>query len=346
MTISLCFFNNKGGVGKTTLTCNIASYLATAHHKRVVIVDADPQCNATQYILSDDESLDLFESSTSSTLLDVISPLDEGVADLNLDIEFISGAVNRFNVDLLPGHPKVSLFEDKFSRSWLDLNNEVGALRTTNWCHQLNEHLSNIYDVIIYDVGPSLGALNRTVLLGCDYFISPMGCDTFSIMGINNIADWLRDWHSLYTANLNIIKERKGNLVQKYEDSIVHDIKFKSQFIGYTIQQYIVTKSAGKRTRPTKAYEKILNEIPAQINSNLHAYTPKELKEEMLRLGDVPHLYSLVPLSQSANVPIFLLEGKDGLVGSQYTQLNNYKVMLDIISGNLLTNISVGAQTK
>ncbi|ULL13088.1 ParA family protein [Paenibacillus sp. H1-7] len=336
---SLCFFNNKGGVGKTTLTCNIASYLATVHRKRVLIVDTDPQCNATQYILSFDDTEDLFGSKSENTVLDVILPLEEGNANINFEIVPIKQEFNRFNVDLLPGHPKIALFEDKFSRAWLDLNNDIGALRTTNWCYQLNSYFSDDYDIIIYDVGPSLGALNRTILLGCDFFVSPMGCDTFSIMGINNISDWLRDWHALYAANLGFIKERKPELVEKYEADLVNSINSQSKFIGYTIQQYIVTRSSGSRARPTKAFEKILEKIPGEVSSNLNRFTPEKLDENKLRLGDVPHLYSLVPLSQSANTPIFLLEGKDGLVGSQYAQLNNYKEMIDSITHNLLENI-------
>lgn len=47
---SITVFNNKGGVGKTTVLCNLAAYLALRRNKKVLIVDADPQCNATNYL--------------------------------------------------------------------------------------------------------------------------------------------------------------------------------------------------------------------------------------------------------------------------------------------------------
>ncbi|MFO7800949.1 MAG: ParA family protein [Desulfovermiculus sp.] len=58
---SVCVFNNKGGIGKTTFLCNLASSLSVHHSKKVLIVDADPQCNATTYALSDDIILDIIE---------------------------------------------------------------------------------------------------------------------------------------------------------------------------------------------------------------------------------------------------------------------------------------------
>jgi len=53
---SLAMFNNKGGVGKTTLTCNLASYIALEFNKRILVVDCDPQCNSTQLIMGVEEA--------------------------------------------------------------------------------------------------------------------------------------------------------------------------------------------------------------------------------------------------------------------------------------------------
>ncbi len=52
---SIAMFNNKGGVGKTTLLCNLAAYLCKARQKKVLVIDADPQCNSTTYALDEDE---------------------------------------------------------------------------------------------------------------------------------------------------------------------------------------------------------------------------------------------------------------------------------------------------
>lgn len=89
----ISFFNNKGGVGKTTLTANISSFFASEMGKRVLIIDCDPQCNITQYILGDGKTIDLYwpedkpaKTSKSKTIMEVIQPIVDGDASVNKSI--------------------------------------------------------------------------------------------------------------------------------------------------------------------------------------------------------------------------------------------------------------------
>lgn len=97
-------------------------------------------------------------------------------------------------VDLVPGDPKLALKEDLISKDWQDATGgNVRGLRTT---FLFSEFLRRCkaYDFVLFDVGPSLGSINRAVLLGCDYFLSPMSIDIFSLKAIKNISSALREW--------------------------------------------------------------------------------------------------------------------------------------------------------
>lgn len=66
------------------------------------------------------------------------------------------------------------------------------------------------YDLIVYDVRPSTGALNRSILIGVDYFMAPMGCDIFSLIGIENIANWIDQWRRYYDQAYGQVTSRHG----------------------------------------------------------------------------------------------------------------------------------------
>lgn len=336
---SICFFNNKGGVGKTTLACNVSSYIATHFQQSVLLVDADPQCNATQLVLPEKKLQELYARASSgrNTLFDVLAPIAKGDSSIADHPRSEKGGRNRFGVDLIPGHPKVALLEDRLSQAWLDFSGgDLGGARRTNWNTQLLRDVSVDYDLVFYDVGPSLGALNRSVMAGVDHFVTPMGCDVFSIMGVANISEWLRDWERAYSRALDSCREQWKDEMKPY---CLRDFSVRGlTFAGYTVQQYITKSTLGER-RPTKAYEKILRQIPGVIEKNLKDFFAGSISQDSLRLGDVPNMFSLVPLAQNANVPIHELQSSDGLVGAQYSQKDTYVGFIGAVSEHLLRAI-------
>ncbi len=334
-------FNNKGGVGKTTLTNNIASYFADNKQKRVLVIDCDPQCNTTQLIMGQEIATELYwgdkNNSSITTISDILQPIEDGDSSINSNIIPAKSSDNRFNIDLIPGNPKFSIIEDRLGAAWHDLlSGDVGGIRKTNWNTFLIDKLKDNYDYVFYDLGPSLGSINRSVLIGCDYFITPMGTDIFSILGIKNIAEWLTSWNLLYEKSLILSEERFPDKLKTF--NIPSNLKIKNGYLGYTIQQYITKSKQGVR-RPTIAYDNIINNVPTVIEDALGKFLKKTITKEDLKLGDVPHLYSLIPLAQSNSSPILKLKGSDGLVGSQFKQQESYKEILSKIVDKIFENL-------
>lgn len=327
----ISFFNNKGGVGKTTLTGNIASYFSVELGKKVLVMDCDPQCNITQYILGDEKTIDLYwpsggESAAgkTKTIMDIVQPIVDGDATVSKSVKPMASRGNRFGVDLIPGDPRFSLFEDQLSQAWSEANSgKAGGFRVSNWLQLYLHSLEDRYDIVFIDVSPSLGAINRSVLLSSDSFITPLGADAFSLLGVRNISRWISGWIDTYKVGVQLANRFNVGMLEKY--NIIECPRIAKGFIGYTMQQYIAKSKEGIR-RPTKAYERILNDVPEEIEKHLSKFSLFPV--EQLRLGDVPNLYSLVPLAQTVNAPIISLRAKDGLVGSQFSQAQSYKEII------------------
>lgn len=343
---SLAMFNNKGGVGKTTLTCNLASYIAGEFGKRVLVVDCDPQCNSTQLIMGVEQAAELYlesdEAADITTIRDVLRPIEDGDSSIDNDLRVLSAGENRFKVDLLAGHPHFAIIEDRLGAAWQQLRaRDTQGFRQTNWNNSLRQSIHDQYDLAIYDLGPSLGSINRSVLMGCEHFVTPLGSDVFSIIGVKNISTWLSSWISDYDHSwkgLQVSVQR--DLRSRY--SIATQPAILGGYVGYTVQQYI-TKSYGKERRATKAYESIIGNVDAEIQSALRQYYSPSLQQdtEMAKLGDIPHLYSLVPLAQKRAVPIHGLTSTDGLVGSQFAAVRDFRRMIDPIAKRLMRNLGI-----
>lgn len=203
---SLVFFNNKGGVGKTTLTFNIAHLLAR-QGLQVVVIDYDPQCNISAIFLDEPRLFEIWEAqSNGSTVAACLEPVRRGKGDvLTPVLEQVADSLW-----LLPGHLALSRFEQTLAEEFaktLGSNNERALDVTTSL-----DLLSNLAaeqvsaDLLLLDVGPSLGALNRAALLACDHVALPVAPDLFSLQGLCNVGptlrEWRRDWETVRECGL------------------------------------------------------------------------------------------------------------------------------------------------
>jgi cellulose biosynthesis protein BcsQ len=197
----IALFNHKGGVGKTTLTINIADALADAG-KTVLIVDADPQCNITSFYI-DEPSLEKLlgesnENGSDATLWSAVKPVVQGRGGI---VEIPEWKVESREIYLLPGDVLLSDYEEELPEAWTQCfaRRTRGYDVTTALARVATRTATKINaNVILYDVGPNVGALNRAILLDCDYFITPVAADLFSLRALTtvgrSVAKWIKDW--------------------------------------------------------------------------------------------------------------------------------------------------------
>lgn len=307
------------------------------------MIDLDPQSNSTQVIIPEAMWEDFYgEDATKHTIYDFFSGMDRGEATLSdLEVPF-KAEESRFKIDLIPGHPNLSLIDDLMSRCWSDtIGQDKGQLRKLNWLNQIKMKFKEDYDYILIDVGPSLGALNRSILLNSDYFFTPMASDIFSLLGVKNIASWMERWMALYQYSLKAIelKEPDFNLKKFSGDYLINiDTSKSTRFIGYSIQQYSKRKYKSG-IKPTQAYEKVIADIASAITTHLSIFKKENLDDESIKIGDIPYVYSVVPLSQTSNVPIFELTYRDGVRGNQTSSVAEYKEFMEKISVRFMKNV-------
>ena len=331
--ISIAMFNNKGGVGKTTNLCNLASWLQLKENKKVLLVDADPQCNTTTYVLTDNDFCDIYyEPKKYFTINDIILPLKTKGSYIEED-EIQPIQSKGFGFDLIAGNPKLATSEDFLSSDWKDIKaSEIRGIRSNMVFFDLLNK-TNEYDFVFFDMGPSLGALNRAVLLACDYFITPMSSDLFSILALENIGSSIIQWKTQFNESIQKLdSDEKQSLIDVKNISTV-------KFLGYIYQQYIMKTVKGNK-RIVRAYENILNDLPAKMKEHLIIKINNDPDETLIyKLGSIPNFYSLIPMSQKAHKPLFNLGSADGVVGAHYQKIKEYEYIMNEISSTILKNI-------
>lgn len=315
----LTFFNNKGGVGKTSLIYHL-SWMYANLNKRVIAVDLDPQANLTAAFLDEEQIENIWnENAAGTTIYQAVKPLT-GVGDI---IEPCLIDISK-NLYLLPGDVQLSAYEDELSDQWSRSMNDKNLYRpmrmlSSFWnVMEMAAKKSNA-DIILVDIGPNLGAINRSALIATDYVIIPLGADLFSLQGLRNLGPTMKNWRNLW-------KKRLENWEYSMDHNYYPDFRLpegKMEIIGYLCQQYGV-----RLEKPVKAYDRWINRIPTVYRESV-----LEIQDSMVSspsvdpycLGTIKHYRSLVPMAQESRKPIFNLTAADGAIGGHATAAQDAK---------------------
>jgi len=343
----LTIFNNKGGVGKTTLTYHLAHALAEAGQK-VLMIDLDPQCNLTIYSLTEDQIADIWQpedpfiddfktarSAASATDFNkirskprsvhfMLKPIEDGTEELK---KLPPPVTLNNNLDLIPGRLTLHMFESKVAERFSQVySGDPLAIRTATSVRSIAEEYtkSHNYDVVIIDTSPSLGALNRNILSQADGFIIPANPDLFSLYGIRNIGSALALWKKQYDSIFALLSDAKR-----------HDFSEKFvRFLGFTL--YNARRLQGSKTTNelgiAKAHYNYAKQIPNTIASVLSSSQMAPLDENAFKnsIGDgsVIHGHNTLPsMAQKYHLPMWKLPSSDDLEsGDASTIVGNRKI--------------------
>ena len=205
---TITFFNNKGGVGKTSLVYHL-SWMYAQQGLKVLAVDLDPQANLTSMFI-DENDLENFwpDGEHPATILGSLRPIIRGIGDLKPPhVQPVPSTASLFApaISLLVGDLGLSAFEDKLSASWPLCNDrDESAFRVISAFHRMIASAATEAgsDVVLADVGPNLGAINRAVLIAADHVVIPLAPDLFSMQGLRNLGPTLRRWRTEWDERL------------------------------------------------------------------------------------------------------------------------------------------------
>jgi cellulose biosynthesis protein BcsQ len=300
---TVAFFNNKGGVGKTSLVYHLAWMYADLG-LNVIAADLDPQANLTSMFLDDDRLEGLWaDDGHPQTIYGAFQPLLDGTGDVAIPhVEDVSPGLG-----LVAGDLALSAAEDELSGQWPDcLDRKPRAFRVLSglWRMLMAAGDAAGADLVLIDVSPNLGALNRAALDAAQEVVIRLAPDLYSLQGLRNLGPTLRRWRREWSERLD-----------RRPDSI-SDLALPGGEMRPT--GYVVLQHAVRLDRPVKAYGRWMARIPEEYRESVLG-EPGSGKATIAKdphcLATLKHYRSLMPLAQEAHRPMFFLKPADGALG-------------------------------
>lgn len=286
--ITIALFNNRGGAGKTTFAYHLAHMFPRLGY-RTLAVDLDPQANLTAAFFDEDVLEKVWDEAVAGlTVLNCLQPMLEGTGDIAKPAPLWIDSDRQLAV--LCGDLGLSRFEDKTALS-----------ATTGFYRMIQEAGRGVNaDVALVDLGPNLGAINRSALLACDCLVVPLAADLLSLQGLKNLGPAVREWRSVWN-------DMRGRAKADFDlpAGVMRPL-------GYVMLQHAV-----RTDRPAKWYGKWLERVPEVYRTAVLGETEATLLPHQDHcLATLRNYRSLMPMAQEARKPMFDLTPADGAIGS------------------------------
>lgn len=309
MTKIISIFNNKGGVGKTTLLWNLADGIARKD-KKVLMIDFDPQCNLSIAVLGQDAFTNTLPTQNIPYGTTIRAYLQRFLQNTG-GFEFFShtGKHTHPNAELVAGDFWLNVYAESLSVG-SDLLTGTGIAKYAvikDMVDFANENRGSEFDFALIDLPPSFGALVRAALYASDFFIIPCTSDTFSAYCIGLIAEMLpiftTDWRAGY---------------DRFKKANPHLPKYRSlgdpHFAGWIFNGF--DTRGGEYIRADSIHaDNIRDEIRNKILNNAEISVSSLLGDESM-IGDVEDMNVLIQNSIWQSVPV--------------SQLNNFRPLKNL----------------